>query len=49
MALYVPKDKKFTLLGLTSYGGKCSDGSPGVYVRLTYYLKWISGKTGLKF
>jgi secreted trypsin-like serine protease len=43
------KDRKYTLLGVTSYGGdSCENNVPGVYVRLSYYLSWISEHTGLK-
>jgi len=49
MVTFDTKDKKYTLLGVTSYGSNsCENNIPGVYVRLSYYLSWISEHTGLK-
>ena len=28
-------------MGITSYGGVCGTGSPGVYTRVSEYLNWI--------
>ncbi|XP_016976640.1 serine protease snake isoform X2 [Drosophila rhopaloa] len=29
------------VVGLTSFGGACATGEPGVYVRISHYLQWI--------
>ncbi|XP_034663911.1 serine protease snake [Drosophila subobscura] len=29
------------VVGLTSFGGACASGEPGIYVRIVHYLRWI--------
>ncbi|KAH8383430.1 hypothetical protein KR009_008599, partial [Drosophila setifemur] len=29
------------LVGITSFGGACATGEPGIYVRIVHYLQWI--------
>ncbi|XP_017000789.2 trypsin [Drosophila takahashii] len=29
------------VVGLTSFGGACASGQPGVYVRIVHYIQWI--------
>ncbi|XP_022211601.2 serine protease snake [Drosophila obscura] len=29
------------VVGLTSFGGACATGEPGIYVRIVHYLRWI--------
>ncbi|XP_044248994.1 trypsin eta-like [Drosophila takahashii] len=29
------------VVGLTSFGGSCDSGQPGVYVRIDHYIQWI--------
>ncbi|XP_037958545.1 brachyurin-like [Teleopsis dalmanni] len=42
-------DGSNTLIGATSFGIAlgCETGWPGVFTRITYFLKWIDEKTGL--
>ncbi|KAH8330479.1 hypothetical protein KR067_003924 [Drosophila pandora] len=29
------------LVGITSFGGACASGEPGIYVRIVHYIQWI--------
>lgn len=29
------------VVGITSFGGACASGQPGVYVRIAHYIPWI--------
>ncbi|XP_017104522.3 serine protease snake [Drosophila bipectinata] len=29
------------LVGITSFGGACASGQPGIYVRIVHYIQWI--------
>lgn len=31
----------YSILGVTSFGGACSTGSPGIFIRLSRYIDWI--------
>ncbi|XP_051950947.1 tissue-type plasminogen activator-like isoform X2 [Xyrauchen texanus] len=43
--LVCPKNGRMTLMGLISWGDGCGKkDTPGVYTRVTNYIKWISGK-----
>jgi Trypsin len=33
------------LVGITSFGAGCASGSPGVYTRVSSYIKWIENIT----
>lgn len=38
-------DKKFTLVGVTSWGIGCGlENYPGIYTKMTNYLQWINDK-----
>jgi len=45
--LVVVKDRKYVLVGVTSYGRGCADprNFPGIYARVTNYLEWIADET----
>ncbi|XP_075059010.1 transmembrane protease serine 11A-like [Mixophyes fleayi] len=39
---------KWTLIGITSFGGQCgSPNSPGAYAKVTYLRSWVREKSGL--
>lgn len=39
----IKKDDKFELAGVTSWGLSCAGAnSPGVYTRISKYVKWIN-------
>lgn len=41
--LMIKKDDKFELAGVTSWGLSCAGAnSPGVYTRISKYVKWIN-------
>merc|ERR1719167_1647318 len=42
--LVVVQDRKYVLVGVTSYGRGCAK-YPGVYARVTHYLDWIADET----
>ena len=45
--MVVEERGRYYLLGVVSYGKLCGgNGSPGVFTRVTEYLKWIEDKTG---
>lgn len=48
--VFTEKDGSKTLLGATSFGIAlgCEKNWPAVFTRVTSYLDWISGKTGIK-
>lgn len=35
------------LIGVVSWGVKCGDGSPNVFVRISKFANWIQQKTGV--
>lgn len=37
------------VVGLTSFGGACGYGQPGVYTRISYFMDWIESTTSLSF
>lgn len=37
-----------TQIGIVSYGGACSDGVPGVFSSVFYYLDWIKRHNKIK-
>jgi len=45
--MVVVKDRKYVLVGVTSYGEGCADPRhyPGIYARVTNYLDWIADNT----
>jgi len=43
--LVVVQDRKYVLVGVTSYGAGCADSYPGVFTRVTHYVKWIANNT----
>ncbi|XP_042229001.1 trypsin II-P29-like [Homarus americanus] len=44
------KDDLYHLVGVVSFGDECAkENSPGVYTKVTNYLKWIEGKTSVNF
>lgn len=40
---YFIKPKIFNIIGITSFGGICGSGMPGIYTRIPSYLDWIEG------
>ncbi|XP_029834986.2 proclotting enzyme-like [Ixodes scapularis] len=39
------EDQRFSVIGVTSFGVQCGDSDfPGVYTRVSRYLKWITSK-----
>ncbi|XP_030370381.1 serine protease snake [Scaptodrosophila lebanonensis] len=32
------------IIGLTSFGGSCATGAPGIYTRLAHYVSWIENQ-----
>lgn len=39
---YDPKQRKWELCGIVSFGYRCGTALPGIYTRVTEYLEWIS-------
>ncbi|CAG7731480.1 unnamed protein product [Allacma fusca] len=45
-----PKSQKYSAIGVVSFGDGCAkDDKPGVYARVSRYIKWIKKTTGATF
>ncbi|XP_076353927.1 clotting factor B-like isoform X2 [Tachypleus tridentatus] len=46
--LVLKESKRWTLVGIVSFGLNCAEpGYPGVYTRVSHYIKWIAANTDL--